>query len=270
MNINRLVLILPSYYPYKDLFDIFVRQLKKNWPDRPFPLVIANMHFDYEGENAYVINCGNERNQMKRIKKAVEQFDADYYFILEDDRIIMNRVDTEEIYKILDFMDNEKIPYFRSNASVIKKKKKDLFHGYSHYYHILAKEPYGVTGSTVIWSKNLILQILNNFEDAYAFEAYQVKKSALSKERWYENYATYDSNLLHIVHCIEKQKWIPSSRKKMLKEGVDLSNDKREIQSVQERTVVFIKYIFLRVPGFVRHGVKKLGKMFGIQFSTDY
>ena len=56
----------------------------------------------------------------------------------------------------------------------------------------------------------------------------------------------------------------------MLKEGVDLSNDKREIQSVQERTVVFIKYIFLRVPGFVRHGVKKLGKMFGIQFSTDY
>ena len=55
--------------------------------------------------------------------------------------------------------------------------------------------------------------------DGYKFESYQNKRAALSKEVWVKNYATDDRNLFHILHCIDKQRWIPSARKKLIKEG---------------------------------------------------
>lgn len=266
-----MVIFLCAYDPYKDLFDIFIKQFQKNWPDCPYPLVISNMHFKYEGENIYVINCGDVRDPALRLKRVMDIYDADFYLGFEEDRMIMQSVDTSEVEKILDFMEESKVPYFRCNSSIYKKKKSDKYKGYEHYFHIPGNEPYGVCGSTVIWSRRMMQILGEKFDyNGYKWESYQNKRAALSREKWVDNFATDDRNVFHILHCIEKQKWIAKSRKILINEGYNIPNDNREVQSIRETIIAFIKECFKRIPGKLRFYIKKIMKKIGFHFITDY
>ncbi len=265
----RLAIYLAAYDPYKDVFDIFIKQFEKNWPDCPYPLIIANMYFKYDGRNTVVINCGNEKDPMKRKEKAIQAIDADYYLGFEEDRIIMDRVNTLEIEKILDFMDKENVPYFRCNSSVFKKKERNRFPGYPHYYHIVGNEPYGVCGSTVIWRKDLIKRREEmGLGNGYCWESFQNKRAATTNEKWVENYATDDRNIFHIIHCIEKQKWIVSSKRKLEEAGYIVKG--RKTQSFKETLLAYTKDLFKRIPGKMRHYIKRLLNKIGLKFETDY
>lgn len=266
-----MAIILGAYDPYKDVFDIFIEQFKKNWPDCPYPLVISNMYFKYEGDNVILINCGEEKDASVRYRKAYELIDADYYLGFEEDRIIMDKVDTAEVEKVLDFMDKEQIPFFRCNASSRKKREVDRFKGYDHYYHIPAKEPYGVCGSTAIKSKKMVKYLTEKYQNnGYKWEAAQNKRAALTKKKWAYNYATYDKNLFHILHCVEKQKWIRSSKKELIKNGFTSYLNKRETQSIKEAILMNIKELFIRIPGKTRYYIKKLLTKLGLKFVTEY
>lgn len=265
----RLAIYLSAYDPYKDIFDIFIAQFKKCWPDCPYPLIISNMFFEYEGENTIVIHCGNEKRQAVRKRQALNAVDADYYLGMEEDRIFSDKIDTQEVEKILDFMDKEKIGFFRCNASVIKKKKTDRYPGYEHYFHIPAKEPYGVCGSTVIMSKKLIEERnVQGLEDGYDWERYQLKRAYFDTRKWVDGYATDDRNLFHIVHCIEKQKWIAKSRRIFLEMGYDVGS--RDVQSAGETIMAYIKDMCKRVPIQYRYAIKNIAKKLGFKFVTDY
>lgn len=267
----RLALILPAYDPYKDIFDIFIKQFKKCWPDCPYPLVISNMFFEYTPERdiTYVIHCGDEKDAVIRYQRAVDFVDADYFLSLEEDRIFIEKIDTEEIEKILDFMDRENIGYYRCNASVFKKKKEDKFPEYEHFYHIPAKEPYGVCGSTIIQSVEYRKKKFENgYINGYVWEAEQLKRAFFAEEKWVEGHATDDRNILHIVHCIEKQKWISKSKYIFKKMGYQV--DTRQTQTLGETIFLHVKDLCKRVPMKYRHGIKKVAKKIGLKFVTEY
>lgn len=268
----RLVIYLAAYDPYKDIFDIFISQFKKNWPDCPYPLVISNMYFEYkdDNENIIVIHNGDEKSPVVRKNRVIQEFDADYYLGMEEDRIICGKVDTCEIEKILDFMDKESIEYYRCNSSIFKKKKKDKFDDYEHKYHIPAKEPYGICGSTVIMSKKLHeYRRKNNLDNGYYWENYNLEKAYYAKTKWVKGAATDDRNLFHIVHCIEKQKWIAKAKKRIQKEGYEIDTS-REVQGMGETIYANLKDCGKRIPIKYRHGIKQIAKKLGFEFVTDY
>lgn len=267
----RLAIYLAAYDPYKDLFDIFIEQFKKYWPDCPYPLIISNMYFDYDGgNNIIVIHNGDEKDATVRKNKAIEAVDADYYLGMEEDRIFCGKVSTEEVEKILDFMDKENVYYYRCNASIFKKKKQDKYEGYDHYYHIPANEPYGICGSTVIWSKKLLdYRKKHNLENGYVWEAHTLRQASLATEKWVTNSATDDRNLFSIVHCIEKQKWIRKSKKLIQTEGYVIDN-KRVTQNLKDTIYMNIKDICKYMPIKYRKVVKSIAKKFGFKFVTDY
>lgn len=265
----RLAIYLCAYDPYKDVFDIFMEQFKKNWPDCPYPLVIANMHFKYEGDNVIVINCGDEPDPSARKRIAVQTIDADYHLGFEEDRMIMAPVNTRDVEDILDFMDKENVPYFRCNPSLFRKKPEDRFPGYEHYYHIPANEPYGVCGSTVIWKREFLdLRRENELSNGYIWEAYQNKRAAFSTDRWVFNYATSDRNIFHIMHCIDKQKWILPAKLRLIKEGYKISG--RETHSIPHTLYTYASMPFKFVPGKTRYTIKKILSKFGFRFYSEY
>lgn len=267
----RLAIYLAAYDPYKDLFDIFIEQFKRCWPDCPYPLIISNMFFEYEGDNIIVIHNGDEKRAVIRKNRALDAVDADYYLGMEEDRIFTKKVDTKEIERILDFMDKESIDYYRCNSSVFKKKPRDQFPGYDHIYHIQSSEPYGVCGSTVIMSKKLHdYRRANNLDDGYAWEKKALENAFHSTEKWVPNYATDDRNLFGIVHCVEKQKWIASSRKVFIRMGYDIRLENRKIQTSSEAIYMYIKDLGKRVPIRYRHAIKAFAKKIGFKFVTDY
>lgn len=267
----RFVIFLTAYDPYKDMFDIFIKQFKKNWPDCPYPLVIANMYFHYEDDNVILINCGDMPSAADRMRVMMEKVDADYYLGMEEDRIIMNPVDTSEIEKILAFMDKEKLGYYRCNGSRFKKREADRYQGYEHYYHILKDEPYGVCGSTSIWSRKLLDEFGTKFDfDGYQWESFQNARAGRAGKGWVEGYATDDRNLLSILHCVEKQKWIASARRRLIKEGYDIDRQGRQVHSWKETIICNLKNAFMGVSGSKRHKIKRILKKFGFHFETDW
>lgn len=268
---HRLALILAAYDPYKDIFDIFIKQFEKYWTNRPYPLVIANMYFDYDGNNTHVIHCGDMKTPYFRKRIAIDSVDADYCLVLEEDRIFMDFVDTDEVEKILDFMDKHNIDYFRCQTSEFKKKKKNRIKNYEHFYRIPMKEPYGVCGSMVIWRKSYLEGLREeNLDNGYEWERYWLKQSYSSKEELVDsNFATDDRNVFNILHCIEKQKWIYDARKKLIKEGYEINND-RPVMGLKERFFFKLKNFSKRLPISFRHSIKQFLKKLGFKFVTDY
>ena len=100
--------------------------------------------------------------------------------------------------------------------------------------------------------------------NGYKWEAYQNERAAKATDKWVENYATDDRNLFHILHCIEKQKWIVSSKKTLEKQGYVIQG--REVQSYKVTIILYIKDIFKRIPGKTRNKIKKIMKKIWISF----
>lgn len=267
----RLAIYLAAYDPYKDLFDIFISQFDKCWPDCPYPLIISNMYFNFERENTIVIHNGNVSDPTVRKNRALESIEADYYLGMEEDRIFNGTIDTKEIEKILDFMDKESIDYYRCNASIFPKKKRNQYVGYDHAFHISMNEPYGVCGSTVIMSKKLHdYRRKTGLDNGYKWEAYWLKKAGESSDRWIPKFATDDRNLFHIVHCVEKQKWIARSRRIFIKQGYKINTEIRKVQGIKETSLLYIKELAKILPAKSRAKIKKIATKFGVKFVTKY
>lgn len=267
----RLAIYLAAYDPYKDLFDIFISQFNKCWPDCPYPLIISNMYFDFERKNTIVIHNGNVSDPVIRKNRALDYIDADYYLGMEEDRIFDGKIETQEIEKILDFMDKESIDYYRCNASIFPKKKKNAYLGYKHAFHIPMNEPYGVCGSTVIMSKRLhAYRRKQGLDNGYKWEAFWLKKAGTSSSKWIPRFATDDRNLFHIVHCVEKQKWIASSRRRFIKKGYKINPDIREVQGIKDTLLLLIKQSAKLLPAKSRVFIKKIATKIGFKFVSEY
>lgn len=267
----RLAIYLAAYDPYKDLFDIFISQFDKCWPDCPYPLIISNMYFENERKNTIVIHNGNIPDPVIRKNRALESIDADYYLGMEEDRIFNGMVDTKEVEKILDFMDKESIDYYRCNASIFPKRKKDKYVGYDHAFHIPMNEPYGVCGSTVIMSKQLHdYRKKTGLDNGYKWEAFWLKKAGISSNKWIPKFATDNRNLFHIVHCVEKQKWIASSRRLFIKKGYEIDPNVRKVQGIKETIFMHLKQSSKLLPAKSRIVIKKVATKMGFEFVTDY
>ena len=259
------------YGPYQDMYDIFLKQFRKNWPNCPYPLVIGNQYYPINDDRIITLDFDENVTGTERIKHIINMTDADYYLGFEVDRVVMESVNSKVVEDILDFMDAQDIQYFRCNASINKKKSKDVYQNYPHFYHIPANEPYGVPGSTVIWRKDLrVSRFGTELENGYTWEAYHNNRAALSTEKWVDHFATADSNVFHILHCIEKKKWIRKSKNVLEKAGFDFSDNNRDTQTIGETITAGIKEKFKHIPGKTRYRIKKVLKKFGMKFSTDY
>lgn len=266
----RMAIFLIVYGPYQDVHDIFLSQFRKNWPDCPYPLVIGNQYYELNDENILTLKFEDGVGGSDRLNKILDTIEADYYLGFEADRVIMDRVETSEVEKILDFIEANNIQYFRCHASRNKKKKADIYEGYLHFFHIRANEPYGVPGSSAIWSKELRSYLRANKINGYQWEALQNERAATTHDRWIDGYATDDRNVFHILHCVEKKKWIRSAKRNLLKDGIDIMESTRDTQTLLETVMAHTKELFMRIPGKTRFRIKKLLKIIGFKFSTDY
>lgn len=269
----RLALLLPAYDPYKDAFDIYMDLFMKNWPDCPYPFIVTNMNFqcDYPLKGFRLINCGDEKRYKVRLRKGLDAINAKYYLILEEDRMFTQKIDTCDIEEILNFMDEYDVKYYRMNPSFFKKKKRDRYGEKAHHYHVLAKEPYGRSGATSIWRADYIREFQEIYEDEYAAENTYLKESLCMSERYVKDCATDDRNVLHVLHCIEKSKWVKSSQKRLEKMGYDFSSTILATQSLKQYYIYEMKsFIGKCIPMRLRYRVKKILRKFGMKFSTDY
>lgn len=106
--------------------------------------------------------------------------------------------------------------------------------------------------------------------NGYKWESFQNKRAAMSRDKWIDYFATDNRNLFHILHCVEKQKWIAKSRRILIKKGYEIPRRGRAVQSFSETLMMYFKDCFKFIPGKTRFYIKKLLKRVGFNFVTDY
>ena len=86
---NKCTLLVNTCDDYSDLWDLFFKALKIQWPDCNMPIIMNTEKKAYQNdEDIKVVNCENPRKKDcwgRRYKEALRQVNTPYVFpVLED------------------------------------------------------------------------------------------------------------------------------------------------------------------------------------------
>lgn len=262
---EELVILVDSFDGYSDLWPTFFLFFDKNWKDCPYKLKLVSNFKNYQGIETILI--GEELSWSDRTYKAVLELNCEYVMLLLEDYFIGNKVNNNEIIRILNFMKHNDSRYFRLTnfpKSRNNKKKSDIF-------SIYEDEEYGVNLQASIWKKDFLLDVLKEVKgNAWQFELYFLKKTIESNHKPMQGCYGSVVDPLCIKNGVIKGKWYPSTLKYFGKSGIHIDTSKREILNLYEQ----IKYklmIILKehISYSLRKKMKKAATMLGVKFVSD-
>ena len=193
---NRLAIVGIFYDGYYDMWEDFLELFSQNWPDCPYPVYIVNGNKKLEFSKDYnvtVLNAGENAEYSKKVQKALESIDSDYYLLLLEDFFIEKKLFKNPLIDILKSMDINHISYLRMPMPefLIGQKKNRFKHdNISGFDFISNKDEYTVTCQPSIWKREFLSQCIGSenynawiFEGIYTYSKYAHSIEFLNKCR---------------------------------------------------------------------------------------
>ena len=269
MNEDSLTIIVSSPDSYRDVFNNFLRFFKLNWPDCPYRLVLTTNSILCEDSAADTVFNDSGCNWCKRVLNAVEHTASPYILTFVDDDYISAPVDTKAVREIIFTMEKNSIRYCKRPVA---RPKQPLYNAIPHLHSISYREPYGLTLGTAFWHRDfLVKQLSDGSMDGWALENKWLEDTLDSPDGYFEGCVVDDRNLLNIVHCVSKGKWIPGGLKKMRESGCEVDTGTRAILPKKNTNINNIKCsIGLCISTRNRLRIKKVLRKLGMKFTTDY
>ena len=132
---------------------------------------------------------------------------------------------------------------------------------------------YGISLITSIWRKDFLLKVLDNKDyTAWEFEIHRNEPNDLTKSTD-ELCLCDERNILHIVHVVQRSKYIPSALRKFAKRGYKINVSKRGKLSilfdiyltVDERIKKYKKLHSFIISFFGKLGIKPIAEKYAIE-----
>lgn len=263
MHCENVKLIINISEKYNEVADIFVSLLNSNWKDCPFEIILSyndGFFFKDYGYTAYVENNQNIPNSIYNISK---KYPADYYICLLGDAFISKKVDNNYIVKLIDIIEKKGISY----CNLLPKRKKSKL-----FRYIRKNEIYSINFISFIASHHFIEDEFKENISDLDFENKYLKSAFFNEnnnEIWNDKIVN-ESNVLNIVHGINKGKWIRRSYN-------TLKNNefvKRSSYEKMTQTDTFFYRIRLLSQNFLKPSyritLKKTFSKLGMNFNSDY
>lgn len=162
---DDIVLIVPSCDKYKELWKPFFTLLKKHWADCPFKIYLISENPDYPGIEGIAETDGSWAT---RLKNALNRIKEPYIFLMLEDYLLTNKVDTERILKLFEIVKKENIchlgttPFLHPVALSQFKDYPDLIDAKEDSCHISLQAG--------IWNKEVLTKILKEGESPWETE----------------------------------------------------------------------------------------------------
>lgn len=270
-NMEKMAILTVGFDGYSDLWDDFFYLLNKYWKDKSYSTYLVNNTLKKNYEGVKVINCGLKAEWSKKLQKALSEIDEEYVCLLLEDFFIGDFIDSEEIKKILNFIEKEQIIYYKlTNFSEVNTSNyKNI-----NYLHALPKElKYGVSLQAAIWKKDFLNKLIGNQNyNAWKFEADRLDENDNITEDERSRCIFDNRNILNIQHGVVQGHYLPEVIKYFNNQNYSLNLAKRDILSGRK----LIKYrlkkmIYNYTPDKYRKNIKKIGEKLGVEFvSTKY
>lgn len=274
MKDERLTIIVGSCDKYKDIAEHYLRFLRKNWPQCPYRVLVAMEEEKVDANLAETVLNGKGATWTKEIINSIARTSSQYILLTVDDLFISEPVDGTAMEDVVDFIEKNKILYYRIPKFIeLKSGKKHPPYPGSHYaVRIPKNSAYNVTIGSSIWERSELLRILGDgTKSAWDLEDSFLEQAANSHESGYlEGYASDSRLLLNSIHAITAGRWIRRSVKQLRKLGYNLDFDKRGYVSQKNTLRSAVYRIAGRIcPIRMRKTVKKFLKKVGFKFVTN-
>lgn len=264
---QKLAIVGVFYDGYYDIWEDFLELLSINWPDCPYPVYIVNGERELKfckNYNVSVIHAGIDAEYSRRVQKALEDIDADYYLLLLDDFFLERPIKVDPIFDIIEAMETYDISYLRMPMPEfligynIKKYKRDTESG---FLFIPESDEYTVTCQPSIWKKEFLAKCIGSENyNAWIFEGiYIYSKSAHSSE-FLKHCRICLSNPLGLRHGAVQGKMLPNVYEDLRNNGYKFKNHREILSSKQYKLHTKKQKIKRIIPKSIQKIVKRVLK----------
>lgn len=272
---DNLTIVVGSCDAYADIAELYVKFLRKYWPDCKYPILVVLEQKKINLPGVRVINSNEGEEWVSRIIRALNEVKSKYVLLTVEDLFLCRPVNDGWIREILNIMDKENLLYYEFPVKIHRKKRNEKkFKNYNHIYSIAKNKPYGINMGTAIWEKNELIRILNDgIETAWDIENYFLEKSYANKDSHdcYEYYVCDDGSAIKLAHMIKKGRWIPEGKKEIAHSQVKIDYSKRGFVPLNSRIrSVIVGVGNAVVPVKARPAVKAAFSKIGFKFATKY
>lgn len=179
------------------------------WTNCPYPVYLLNNLIESEDKRVIDLMVGEDLNWSDTLKKGLLKVNQKRVFFIFDDSFI-TKIALEEvkiIFKTAIENDLESVT-LRKNPFGKGVKYNDRL------YKIKPTAKYRNSLFLNLFKKEVLLELLKNGEDAWAFE-----KEGNERSKNINFYSVYSTKLISYHHGIVKGKWLPKTKKHLLKKG---------------------------------------------------
>jgi hypothetical protein len=232
----KLSILVMSCDAFEDVWQPFFILFNKYWADCPFPKYFCTDSKSVFQRGFIPITVGDNLAWSYRLKKALEKIDTPYILFLQDDFFLMKAADTERIKKYLEIIHTEHAGLLRIFPTPPPNKP---FKSYTDIGFIEKNVPYRVSCQAAIWDKEVLLELINETENIWAFEiegskrANEIDKPFLSVFVDKAGTPLEAGNYAYTYFCtaVLKGKWMRGAVRLCRNEGIELDFNKRKVET---------------------------------------
>ena len=217
---------------YYDLWEDFLELFGKFWPDCPYPKYIVDNLKNLEFEKNYnfnVIHAGETAEYSRKVQTALEEIDADYYYLILEDFFIGKPITEDPFPAALAYMNKFNVEYYSMPLKEFQSEKKKC-----NIERLKANKEYTVGCQPAVWSKDFLKKCIGNENyNAWIFEGIYAKSEQAHTKEFLDKLCIDYSNPLHFYHGALQGKILPSTYLYFQSIGYEFKN-KREVLSKEE------------------------------------
>jgi len=239
-------LLISSYFKSYDIWHITNHFIKKNWKNNNLKIYLGangENKKEYCPENWIYINKGEDRSFSQSLKSYLEEIKEEYFILMLDDFLILDKVNNDLINKAFKFIKENKGVYLR----LVPNPKGDFkIDKYFSKIDVKNKVPYITSLQMAIWKKDFLIELLKYDFNPWEFEV----KAGKTQEALENSDKFFVTNFAFVkyTHFVEKGKFYPFIKKLMQKENLYLIGN-RDFWKEEE----LIKFKDSKIKKFIRN-----------------
>ena len=214
---------------YRDVWPAFFKLFNKYWSSCPYQINLISNGHNWEEPNVKMWHVLASTPWTKALRETINQIHSDYVLLLLEDYLVNDHVDTEEIARLLAFMQEKNIgccylypsdKYVKNNMNVAGYELGDVPPGV----------PFRVNTQSGLWRRDFLLATLCRDENVWDYEVNATVQSHAIPDG-FMTVMRENTKLPFPYYCtgVVRGKWMPGAEALCKKEGISIDFSKRKV-----------------------------------------
>lgn len=216
------VILIPSCDAFADAWEPFFTLLFRYWPDCPFQIYLVSEKKTYPDPRVTTLLFKDEKWATNTLK-ALDRITAPTIIYLQEDYLLMKKVDTERILRLIEILKNDSIGCIRLWTH---KPYKEKWFVDSSLRVIDKCEPYAISLQATLWKKEVFKKLIIAGESGWDME-FKGSQRSIQIPEIFLSVQKNEPALDYFATGIQKGMWVRPAVNLIKREGIDFKSTRR-------------------------------------------